>query len=145
MNVSAKQWPAEIAKQTRLIESSFPGSAEEEITFWADLDRKLADTKEQLDSAPVLLTKLVLKRTNRVSEQLIREAEMELDKAIDIAQVRLFSSHFLNTSILLLTLFSPQTGVRVFPPRSSCWRNSCLTGPSSQAFSHRQCLSATFF
>jgi dynein heavy chain 1 len=88
VNKSAKQWPSEIAKQTRqATESSFPASAEAEIEFWKDLDRKLADTKEQLESGPIVLTKLVLKRTNRVSEQLIRESEVELDKAMELVQI----------------------------------------------------------
>jgi dynein heavy chain 1 len=87
VNKSAKQWPIEISRQTKLVESSFPGSAEKEVAFWKDLDRKLADTKSQLESLPILLTKLVLKRTNRISEQLIREAEIELDRSTELVQV----------------------------------------------------------
>lgn len=89
INKFAKLWPGEISKQTRLIESSFPGSAEAEIEFWKELDKKLADSKDQLESCPVLLTKLILKRTNRVSEQLIREEELKLEKAIETVQVSL--------------------------------------------------------
>eukprot|EP01041_Mallomonas_annulata_P000303 gene303-544_t len=86
-NVSkiAKQWPTEITKQTRLVMSPFPSSIEKEVDFWKELDKKILDTKEQLESPAILLTKLVLKRTNRVSEQLIREAEAELDKAVKLA------------------------------------------------------------
>ena len=69
------------------MESSFPGSAEKEIHFWKELSMKLGDTKAKLESAPVLLTKLVLKRSNRVSDQLIREVELELDKCIDVVQI----------------------------------------------------------
>jgi dynein heavy chain 1, cytosolic len=87
VNKSTKLWPAEIARQTRLVDSAFPNSVEREIDFWKDLDKKLADTKEQLESPGVCLTKLVLKRNNRVSEQLIREAESELDRCIEIVQV----------------------------------------------------------
>lgn len=87
VNKSTKLWPAEISRQTRLIDSAFPNTAEREINFWKDLEKKMVDTKEQLDSPGVLLTKLVLKRNNRVSEQLIREAESELDRCIEIVQV----------------------------------------------------------
>jgi dynein heavy chain 1 len=87
VNKSTKLWPAEISRQTRLIDSTFPTSAGREIDFWKDLEKKLADTKEQLESSGVLLTKLVLKRNNRVSEQLIREAETELDRCIEVVQV----------------------------------------------------------
>ena len=87
VNKSTRLWPAEIARQTRLVDSAFPNSVEREIDFWKDLDKKLADTKEQLESPGVCLTKLVLKRNNRVSEQLIREAESELDRCIEIVQV----------------------------------------------------------
>ena len=87
VNKSTKLWPAEISRQTRLVDSAFPNSAEREIEFWKDLEKKLADTKEQLESPGVLLTKLVLKRNNRVSEQLIREAESELDRCIEVVQV----------------------------------------------------------
>ena len=87
VNKSTKLWPAEIARQTRLVDSAFPNSAEREIDFWKDLEKKLSDTKEQLESPGVLLTKLVLKRNNRVSEQLIREAESELDRCIEVVQV----------------------------------------------------------
>ena len=87
VNKSTKLWPAEIARQTRLVDSVFPSTAEREIDFWKDLDKKLSDTKDQLDSPGVCLTKLVLKRNNRVSEQLIREAESELDRCIEVVQV----------------------------------------------------------
>ncbi len=87
VNKSAKQWPIEISKQVRLVDSSFPTTIESEIEFWKDLEKKISETKEQLESStPVLLTKLVLKRTNRVSEQLIKESEAELDKVFEIAQ-----------------------------------------------------------
>jgi dynein heavy chain 1 len=86
VNKVSKLWPQEITKQTRLLATPFAGSVEKEITFWKDLDRKLSDTKEQLDSAPVLLTKLVLKRTNRVSESLIHESEVTLDASIKTAE-----------------------------------------------------------
>lgn len=89
LNKYAKLWPSEISKQTRLIESSFPGSAEAEIEFWKELDKKLAESKDQLESSPVLLTKLILKRTNRVSEQLIREEELKLEKAMEVVQASL--------------------------------------------------------
>jgi len=72
----AKIWPAEIKRQVALVKSSFPGTAEKEVAFWKDLDKKMGETKAQLENAPVLLTKLVLKRVNRVSEQLVKEAEV---------------------------------------------------------------------
>ena len=84
VNKAAKQWPTELSRLTRLVESAFPGSAEKEVDFWKEYDRKLADAKEQLESPAVLLTKLILKRTNRVSEQLVREAETDLDKCTNI-------------------------------------------------------------
>ena len=87
VNKSAKQWPIEISKQVRLVDSSFPSSIESEIEFWKDLEKKIGETKEQLESCTsVLLTKLVLKRTNRVSEQLIKESEANVDKVFEIAQ-----------------------------------------------------------
>lgn len=89
VNKTARQWPAEIIRQTKLINSPFAGSIEKEINFWKDLERKLADTKDQLESAPILLTKLVLKRTNRISEQLIIEAETVLDRAIETVKASL--------------------------------------------------------
>jgi dynein heavy chain 1 len=89
VNTAAKHWPQEISRQTRLLESPFAGSVEKEINFWRDLDRKLGETKEMLESAPILLTKLVLKRTNRVSEQLIAEAESTLDRSMKMASVSL--------------------------------------------------------
>lgn len=89
VNKTAKLWPAEIIRQTRLIESPFAGTVEKEMNFWKDLDRKLNETREQMDSAPILLTKLVLKRTNRVSEQLIHEAESVLDRALKVVGVSL--------------------------------------------------------
>lgn len=89
VNKTAKLWPPEVRRQTRLTESSFAGSVEKEINFWKDLDHKLEETKQQLESAPILLTKLVLKRTNRVSEQLIVEAETLLDRSINIVGISL--------------------------------------------------------
>ena len=88
VNKSARQWPAEISRLTRLIDTSpFPGSAESETSFWKDLEARLGEIKEQLESSPILLTKIVLKRTNRVSEQLIREAEAELDRSLELVQL----------------------------------------------------------
>ena len=84
---STKLWPAELARQTRLIESAFPSTVERELEFWRDLEKKLMETKEQLESPAVLLSKLALKRNNRVSEQLIREAEAELDRCMDVVQI----------------------------------------------------------
>ena len=89
VNKTAKLWPAELFRQTRLIDTPFAGTVEKEINFWKDLDKKLGETKEQLESPSTLLTKLVLKRTNRVSEQLISEAESNLDKAIKTVGVAL--------------------------------------------------------
>lgn len=89
VNKLAKLWPIEIRKQTKLINSPFPGSVEKELDFWQEMDRKLNDTKLQLDGSPVLLTKLVLKRTNTVSAQLIVEVELELDRCLKIANVSL--------------------------------------------------------
>jgi dynein heavy chain 1, cytosolic len=86
VNKFAKQWPIEINKQTKLISSNFPSSSSKEVEFWKDFDIKLADTKRQLEDPSILLTKLVLKRTNRVSEELIREAENELERTISIVQ-----------------------------------------------------------
>lgn len=90
----AKQWPLEISKVVQLMELPIPVSnpdnfvnIESEVGFWKELEKVLVDTKEQLLSNPtILLTKLVLKRTNRVSEQLIYEAEMHLDKAMSAVQ-----------------------------------------------------------
>lgn len=80
VNKYAKQWPAEIMKQTKLTQSAFPKSASMEIDFWKDFSEKMTETKEHLETIPVLLTKLILKRTNRVSEEMIREAETDLEK-----------------------------------------------------------------
>ena len=87
VNKSTKMWPSELARQTRLADAAFPSTAEGEIEFWKDMEKKLAETKEQLESPGVLLTKLVLKRNNRVSEQLIREAEGSLDRCAEVVQV----------------------------------------------------------
>jgi hypothetical protein len=89
INVTAKQWPGEIEKQTRLLESSFQGGADREIQFWKELERKLLETKELLDSPPVLLTKLILRRANRVSEQRLKESETKLDQALESVNVSL--------------------------------------------------------
>ena len=89
VNKAAKQWPGEIAKQTRSMEFPFPGSVEKEKNFWHDMDKRLADTRDQLESPPVLLTKLLLKRTNRVSEQLIQESELQLNNALKITGISL--------------------------------------------------------
>ena len=89
VNKLSKIWPQDIMRQVRLVESPFAGSVEKEVNFWKDMDRKLTDTKDQLNSAPAQLTKLVLKRLNRVSEQRIHEAETMLDKAINITNVSL--------------------------------------------------------
>jgi hypothetical protein len=40
VNKSTKLWPAEISRQTRLIDSTFPTSAGREIDFWKDLEKK---------------------------------------------------------------------------------------------------------
>jgi hypothetical protein len=45
VNKVVKHWPVEISRQTRLIESSFPGSVESEIEFWKDLERKFSQMK----------------------------------------------------------------------------------------------------
>lgn len=87
VNKYAKSWPGEISRQTRLLETPFSGSIEREINFWRDIEKKMIDSKDQLDSVPLLLTKLVLKRTIRVSEQLINESETELDKSLEIVQI----------------------------------------------------------
>ena len=87
VNKHTKQWPTEINKQIRLVTTEFPITAEREKSFWKELEKKVMETKEQLESPGVLLTKLVLKRNNRVSEQLLREVEIELDKCLEIAQV----------------------------------------------------------
>jgi hypothetical protein len=89
INISAKQWPAEIDKQTRLLESAFQGGADTEIQFWKEMDRKFLETKELLDSPPVLLTKLILRRANRVSEQRLKESEAKLDQAMESVNVSL--------------------------------------------------------
>lgn len=86
VNKYAKQWPAEILKQTKLTQSPFPKSAAKELDFWKDFTGKLLDTREHLETVPVLLTKLILKRTNRISEEMIREAETDLDKASVLVQ-----------------------------------------------------------
>lgn len=84
-----KSWPSEISRQTRLLDSQFAGSIDRELNFWKDLDKKLHETKEQLESPAILLTKLVLKRTNRVAEQLIHEAELSLDRCIKLVEISL--------------------------------------------------------
>ena len=90
INKTVKLWPQEILRQTRLIEStSFAGTIEKEILFWQEMEYKLNQTKEQLNDTCILLTKLILKRTNRVSEQLIYEAENQLDKVIKIIYISL--------------------------------------------------------
>lgn len=89
INKTAKMWPNEITRQTKLVSSPFAGSLDKEINFWKDLDRKLAETKDQMESAPILLTKLVLKRTSRISEQLIIEAESKLDRSIETVRASL--------------------------------------------------------
>lgn len=71
INVSAKTWPGEIEKQTRLLESAFQqvsaasvggvSGAERELQFWREMEKKLMETKELLESAPVLLTKIILR------------------------------------------------------------------------------------
>ena len=86
INKYAKLWPTEISKQIDFIDSPFKGSISEEIEFWNIMNESLADTKNKLSSPPVLLTKLVLKRTNRVSDQLIKEAESELEKSSEVVQ-----------------------------------------------------------
>ena len=78
---SVKNWPMEISRQTRSVDFPFPGSVEKEINFWEDLEKKLAHTKTQLEDSPLLLTKLVLKRVNKVAEQLVQEAEANLATA----------------------------------------------------------------
>lgn len=85
VNQYAKQWPAQITRQARLVSTPFSGSPDQEVEFWIEMEQKLNDAKEQLSSPAIVLTKLVLKRTNRVSEQLIREAEIELDRSMEIA------------------------------------------------------------
>eukprot|EP01032_Pedospumella_encystans_P010301 gene10301-12053_t len=108
VNNASKLWPQDIARQTRLLGTPFAGSVEKEINFWKDLDRKLADTKEQLEGAPVLLTKLVLKRTNRVSESLIHEAEATLDASIKTVEVSLaFLRDFPIEGLLSATSLGP--------------------------------------
>ncbi len=86
LNKSAKLWPVEISKQTKLIESPFPGSIEKESSFWQELEKKVIETRDKLESGGMILTKLILRRTNRVSEQLIREAEMNLFRCIEVVQ-----------------------------------------------------------
>eukprot|EP01039_Chlorochromonas_danica_P002781 gene2781-3035_t len=119
VNKTAKLWPAEIIRQTRLTESPFAGTVEKEINFWKDLDRKLAETKEQMESAPILLTKLVLKRTNRVSEQLIHEAESVLDRALKTVGVSL-------TFLRDFPIDELQSANNLTPKLSRCVTN-CLT------------------
>lgn len=87
INNLTKLWPVELSRQLRLVEAPFPGSIEREINFWREMEKKLTESKEQLESASVLLTKLFLKKNNRVAEQLIRESELELDKHLDLVRV----------------------------------------------------------
>ena len=109
VNAAAKLWPAEIKRQVNLLGSPFPGTAEKEILLWKDLDKKIADTQAQLESAPVLLTKLVLKRTNRVAEQLVRESEVELNKAREHVQMSVaFLRDFPIEELLSATGLHPQ-------------------------------------
>ena len=82
----AKDWPDEISKQTKLLDSTFPKSVSKEIEFWKDFSVKISDTKSHLEGAPRLLTKLVLKRTNRISEEIVREAETNLEKAVTVVE-----------------------------------------------------------
>eukprot|EP01038_Epipyxis_sp_PR26KG_P004455 gene4455-6300_t len=83
LNATTKMWPIEIKRQIQLTQSQFSGNVEKEINFWREFDRKLNDTRDQLDSPPVLLTRLVLRKTNRVSEGLMVEAESNLKKAME--------------------------------------------------------------
>lgn len=109
VNAATKQWPSEIKRQAALIKSSFPGSAEKEVNFWRELDKKMAETKAELESSPCLLTKLVLKHKNRVAEQLIKEAEAELDKSIEVAQVSVtFLRDFPVEDVLAASSLQPQ-------------------------------------
>jgi dynein heavy chain 1 len=109
INQFAKQWPISISRQAKLIETPFPGSADREIDFWSEMEKKLLDTKAQLESPSIVLTKLVLKRTNRVSEQLIREAEIELDRAIEVAHGSVsFLRDLPIDDLLSATQFQPQ-------------------------------------
>ena len=109
VNMLAKAWPAEMARQTKLIETPFAGGADREVRFWADIQENLLDTKNRLGTVPVLLTKLVLKRTNRVSEQLLKESESELERALEVAAVaNTFLKDFPLDSIVSATSLHPQ-------------------------------------
>ena len=79
------------------------------MALWKDLDKKMADTKAQLENAPALLTKLVLKKTNRVSEQLIKESEIHLDKSIELVQISVaFLRDFPIEDLMATTSLHPQ-------------------------------------
>jgi formylmethanofuran dehydrogenase subunit E-like metal-binding protein len=62
----------------------FPGRIDAEVNFWKDLEKKLNETTLQLQHNSVLITRLFLRRYNRVQENGISEAEKELDRALDI-------------------------------------------------------------
>ena len=49
LNKYAKQWPIEVNKQTKLIESNFSGSIDKEISFWKEMDKMLNETKAKLE------------------------------------------------------------------------------------------------
>ena len=84
---SVRTWPAQLTQLSDFINAStFPSSIEKEFSFWIDLNRKVKEIKDQLNQPNILLTKLILKRTNRVSEQLIKEAEQGIDKATIILE-----------------------------------------------------------
>lgn len=118
INKAAKEWPAEITRQARSIEFPFPGSLEKEVNFWVEMDNKLRNTRTQLESAPQLLTKLVLKRTNKVAEQLIVEAESNFTNASKLVEVSLsFLRDFPYEELLAAN--------SLFPKLSKCVHN-CL-------------------
>jgi len=109
VNEHTKLWPAEISRQIKLVENPFLGSVEREIEFWNTIHEHLVDTKDKLIQPAVLLTKLVLKRTNRVSESLIKEAEGALDKSIEVVQVSTsFLKDFPIAQLMSSTSFHPQ-------------------------------------
>ena len=89
-----------------------------QVNFWMEMDNKLTNTKTQLESAPQLLMKLVLKRTNKIVEQHIVEAESNLSNTFKLVEVSLsFLRDFPYEELIAAT--------SLFPKLSKCVHN-CL-------------------
>lgn len=142
VNKSARHWPTEINRLTRLIDSSpYSGNAETETSFWKNLEARLLEVKDQLEnSSIILLTKIVLKRTNRVSEQLIRESEAELDRSLELVQVSVaFLRDFPMDELLTSSDLHPKLSRSV----ASCLQHFSRLKHSRYNFSRAVCLLET--